>query len=436
MRTKVSSILNLLLVTATVGMAGLIHAADFYVSSQGNDQADGTKADPWRTIQHAATVLKPGDTAHVQAGTYHEKIEIQAQGSKAGGFVTFQAEGRVILSGKGADGDNMWHVKDRSYIRIIGFEITEHTGVKDGSGIRLEGSGSHLELKQNVIHGIRGKDAMGITVYGSNSEVPLSNIVIEGNTIADCEPARSEAMTLNGNVTDFQIVNNVVKDVNNIGICMIGGESWLSKDPNKVTRNGICKGNKVMRARSNYEDGYAAGIYVDGGRDIVVENNEVTGCNLGIEVGAENKGIVARNVIVRHNVIWHNQKGGLVFGGYEKNAGRVSECTFTGNICYQNDRSEDVNGELWIQWASDNVVTGNVFWAGDEAMMLQADTAGTKNTLKDNVYYTASGEEEANFTWKGHDVTGFETFRQQTGQEQGSRFAKPTFRNPDNGDFR
>lgn len=403
--------------------ASFAMAADLYVSPSGKDGAAGTREQPWRTIGRAASELKPGDTVHVQPGTYVEKISLKRSGSE-GSPITLQADGAVIVSGKGVEGENIFHIKDASHIRIIGFEIRDNLKVRDGSGIRVEGASSQIELKNCRIHEIRGKDAMGITIYGNNAEKPISDLLIEGCEIFDCEPARSEALTLNGNVTGFRLLNNTVRDVNNIGICMIGGEAWLNGDPTKVTRNGVCRGNRVSRIRSNYGDGYAAGIYVDGGSNIVVEDNVVTGCNLGIEVGAENKGTVTRNITVRNNRIWLNQKAGIVFGGYDAKTGRVQDCIFESNICYHNDTHEDRNGELWIQWASNNTVKRNIFWAGSEGMLMQSVAGAKDNILDENIWFTEAGPDEANFTWMDHEITGFDTYRKLSGQDQNSRFEK------------
>lgn len=410
----------------TFGMT-MHHAcgADYFVSPKGDDASPGGRDQPWKSIGKAAASMKPGDTAHVLPGTYVEKVAITRSGDEKAGAITYQAEGAVIVSGKGVTGQDIFHLKDVSHVTLAGFEIRDNLKAADGSGIRIEGAGSHISIKNCRIHEIRGKDAMGITVYGSNAETPISNLLIEDCEIFDCDPAQSEALTLNGNVSGFRILNNIVRDVNNIGICMIGGEAWINKDRTKVTRNGLCKGNKVSRIRANYGDGYAAGIYVDGGSDIIVEDNEVTGCNLGIEVGAENKGTVTRRVTVKNNRIWKNQKAGIVLGGYEKNAGRVEECLFEGNVCYHNDTHEDRNGELWIQWSGSNVIKGNIFWAGEEAMLLQSVAGAKGNTLDDNTWYTEAGEDEANFTWAGEEITGFTAYRRFSKQDEKSRFARP-----------
>ena len=171
---------------------------------------------------------------------------------------------------------------------------------------------------------------MGVTVYGT-SATPITNLVLDGNEIYDCEPALSETLTLNGNVSGFQVTSNYVHDVNNIGLDFIGGEGMCPDPAQDAARNGVCRWNRVARARSNYGGGYGAGIYVDGGHDIVLENNTVTESDLGIEVGAEHAGIVATNIIVRSNLLYRNDKPGLIFGGFAANVGRVRFCQFLNN---------------------------------------------------------------------------------------------------------
>ena len=79
-------------------------------------------------------------------------------------------------------------------------------------------------------------------------------------------------------------------------------------------------------------------MYVDGGKDIIVQNNTITGSDVGLEIGCENAGFIAENITVRNNIIYKNEKAGLGFGGYDFPAtGQVQNCIFTGNTVYDND---------------------------------------------------------------------------------------------------
>ncbi|MDB6140508.1 MAG: hypothetical protein JWO94_3580 [Verrucomicrobiaceae bacterium] len=394
------------------------------VSPQGSDTAAGSREHPWKTLARATRDLKAGDTLVVRAGVYHERLNLEASGSPEAGFITIKGEPGAVITGAGSPGKNLVLIENQSYIRITGLELNGLKGVRDGSGIRITGHGSHLELRNNRIHDIRGRDAMGITVYGTSPARPLEKIIIDGNEVYDCEPAHSEALTLNGNVADFEVTNNVVHDVNNIGIDFIGGEASICSDRTKVARNGVCRGNKVWRCRSHYEGGYAAGIYVDGGQDIVVEDNLVTECDLGLEVGAENKGVASSGITVRGNTLFHNDKAGIVFGGFERGAGRVRQCRFHNNICYQNNRhAKDQNGELWIQWAADNEISGNTFVTDGDGPLVQMDEGGvTGNLLKNNRYYTPGGSAEAPFMWRDKDITGLASWQRASGQDADSTF--------------
>ena len=52
-------------------------ANDYYVSISGDDSNPGTLELPFRTIQHAASIVEAGDTVHIRGGIYREKISIE-----------------------------------------------------------------------------------------------------------------------------------------------------------------------------------------------------------------------------------------------------------------------------------------------------------------------------------------------------------------------
>jgi cysteine-rich repeat protein len=409
-----------------LGWAVAAQAAVLTVGGAGADHA---------SIQAALDAAQPGDTVRVASGVYFEKLVFPRSGDPVAGPISLEAApgAHPVLDGTGVAGANIVLLEDRSWVRVVGFEIRNNLGVDDGSGVRVIGAGSHVEVRDNDIHDVRGRDAMGITVYGTAPE-PISDLVIDGNRIHDCEPAESEALTLNGNVTGFQVTNNVVRDVNNIGIDAIGGETDIQPDPSLVARSGVIRGNRVERANSNYGGGAAGGIYVDGGRDIVIERNLVTGCDLGLEVGAENPGIVTSGIVVRNNVLWANEKVCIVFGGFDRRRGRVRDSVFSNNTCFGNDALSDGNGELWIQFAENNVVRQNVFFGTAQNRLLYSDEGNVGNVVDWNLWFTPGGA-PAEFVWNGKHYGDFDAYRAGTGQGAHSRFTDPGLVDPAGEDF-
>ena len=399
------------------------------------------------TIQQALNAAGPGDTVEVAAGVYFEKLEFPASGV-AGQPISLVATAgaRPVIDGTGVGGQNMVLIESKSHVAVIGFEIRNNLGVNDGSGVRITGSGDGIEIRDNHIHDILGEHAMGITVYGTEDPAPIQNLTISGNEITDCEPAQSEALTLNGNVTDFVVENNLVRDVNNIGIDFIGGETDIQPNSTLVARNGLVRGNTVIRANSDYGGGFAGGIYVDGGRDIVIENNWVSESDLGLEVGAENAGLTTRGIVVRNNVLSFNERAGLVFGGYAQSVGRAEENTFRGNTLYKNNTVGEAGqgihfqgggvAEIWIQWGSDNVLENNLVVAGPENIFIGSYEASSSvgNTLDHDLYFSHDPQ-AGEFSLNGAAFQGLAAWRAGTGQDTNSQDVDPLLADGDGGDF-
>ncbi|MBI3785776.1 MAG: right-handed parallel beta-helix repeat-containing protein [Deltaproteobacteria bacterium] len=385
------------------------------------------------TVQAALNQAVAGDTVSVNAGIYFEKINFPASGGSSGGYITLQGAPAhaAILDGTNVAGSDMVLIDSRSYVKLVGFEIRNNLKVNDGSGVRILGSASHIEIRDNVVHDVRGKSAMGITVYGTQP-ASISDLIIDGNEIYDCEPANSETLTLNGNVELFEVTNNFVHDVNNIGIDFIGGERDIQPDTTKVARNGVCRGNRVYRARSNYGGGFAGAIYVDGGRDIVIERNVTAESDLGLEVGAENAGVDAQSIVVRDNILHHNDKAGLVFGGYAGNVGRVNNCSFLNNTLFDNDTLGEGFGELWVQFAANNVVRNNLFVSA-QSVVLRSEDGNVNNRLDYNLWRSSAGM--PTFVWKNIEYNGLAAFEAGSGQDGHGLSSDPQFVSPATANF-
>jgi len=270
-------------------------------------------------------------------------------------------------------------------------------------------------------------------VYGTDGKTPWSGIVVEGCEIHDCKLGSSEALALNGNVDGFLVSGNTVRDCDNIGIVAIGHEK--TAPANDQARRGKIVGNKVFNISSFGNPAYgdersAGGIYVDGGRDILIERNLVRHCDYGIEVGCENPGTAA-NVVVRSNLLFRNSVAGLIFGGYDAERGTVERCVFANNTLWSNDTTGSGSGEIVIQKSRDNVLRQNLIVPGAAGIAITNPFDSPGNSADWNVY----GVKDPGFVWREKEIQGLAAFR-QAGQERNGRVGEPRFADVPSGDLR
>jgi hypothetical protein len=139
---------------------GQARAGTYYVSTKGDDAADGGSAKTaWRTIAHAAKTAVAGDAVLVAPGDYgDEKIVFANSGKKGSPIVVKGHGGRPIL--KSSDGKAFaFYVEGKSHIDIEGFDIfgydkavyvrrvSSHCRVRN---LRCFGRGGAIKLENGV----------------------------------------------------------------------------------------------------------------------------------------------------------------------------------------------------------------------------------------------------------------------------------------------
>jgi len=353
-------------------------ATVYYVATSGDNTADGALATPWATVQYGVSNVMAGDTLCIREGAYHERVTLYRSGSEADGFITitnYPGETPVI-DGTGltvGDADGLIAFNSQEYVIVAGLELRNfRTSAADKvpMGVYINGDSSFVRLRDLKIHDIEtnydpggdyvsGADAHGIGVYGDHPVNPIMNLVIEGVEIHDCKLGSSEALVLNGNVDGFKVSGCTVHDNNNIAIDFIGHEGTCTSAALDQARNGLCIDNHVHSIATSgnpaYRDGgsydrSAGGIYVDGGKQIVIDRNVVHDCDIGIEVASEHNGKDTSYVTVRNNLVYRNFLGGIFCGGYASDKGNARYCRFIGNTLYHNDTQRDYAGEIHLQW--------------------------------------------------------------------------------------
>jgi hypothetical protein len=144
---------------------------EYYVAQNhpgASDSNSGSQDAPWLTIQHAADVLRAGETVFVAAGTYEERVRVNVSGELENP-ITFKAQEGAVVRG--------FRIEDQSYLRIIGFEITHQGSNAQYEGIRLVRANG-IEILDNYIHHTY---TLGIWTYHAGAS---HNNVIRGNRMA------------------------------------------------------------------------------------------------------------------------------------------------------------------------------------------------------------------------------------------------------------
>ncbi len=353
---------------------------------------------PYTTITAGLNAAVAGDTVQVKAGTYNEAVVFPNSGT-ASAYITLQGDSGAIIDGStGVSSEILVTINGKSYVKLIGFEIRNRK--KSGSsyvpmGVYVSGGGSNIEIRNNKVWGIENTNtngnAHGIAVYGDSSTA-ISNIIIDGNQIYSCKLGWSESMVLNGNVNGFTVSNNIVHDNNNIGIDFIGFEGTCGTASLDQARNGTCVGNTVYNITSASNPSYggetaADGIYVDGGKSIVIERNKVDKCDIGIELASEHQDKATDNITIRNNFVSRSIQGNIQMGGYDSNKGNATNITVVNNTTYQSS-----SNELVLQFNTTTATIKNNIFVAKSGLDYLAQWGSNNSgiTVNNNIYYGAS----------------------------------------------
>ncbi|MFC4596614.1 right-handed parallel beta-helix repeat-containing protein [Cohnella hongkongensis] len=421
--------------------AGSSPGAIYYVAPWGSDAHEGTEAAPWKTIQHAADRLRPGEAVFVRGGIYQENITIKSF-SDSGDYITFQAyPGETpVISGAESSSSSLVQFYGARNVIFDGFELTDFQvgdPKKYISAIKVVEGSSNLIIQNNHIHRIAHTDpngnANGIVVYGNRSTA-IQNVAIIGNYLHDLTLGSSEALTIVGNVDGFLVQNNVIERVNNIGIDVAGFYQTCSGSCVDQARNGVVAGNRVSYVDTIDNPAYrgyraAAAIYVDGGASTVIEGNEVFYSNYGIEIASERKDAAASFITLRNNYIHHNQMSGLIMGGSSPDNGGARDNVVLNNTFYLNNQLRTGDGEITFQHhVQNNVFANNLLIAGADTPFIFDNRSTSMNNVFDyNQYFAVEGTSPS---WLFQNVLygSLDSYRQSANQDPNAIYADPMLR--------
>lgn len=423
------------------GSDDIITENAIYVSPNGSDSNTGDINNPYATVQKALENVEAGQTIYLREGTYTALNTFVTSGQE-GNYITlrnYPNEKPYLTMTNGTDGAIL-SLDGNDYIKIEGLEIGGYSSAI-AQGILLDGDENHIIIRNNDIHNLvttkpgenQDGEANAILCYGEGKteELSINNIAIENNTVHDNTTGWCESVSVTGNTKYINVINNFVYNNTNIGIDFYGNAGYCSVKELDQPRYCVAAGNVIYGSVCSYAE--CAGLYVDGARDIILENNTIYDSMYGIEIGSEElqADYPVKNIIARNNLVYNNSSGGIRVGGYDKNkTGYVTDTKIYNNTLVNNGEGDGGwNGEFcFVKCNGIDVKNNIVYKDSTEYPLIGGDLAAqyVQNvTFTNNMYYCPLGADEIYFEFAMKGTEGMDAFNAQTGGSD--IFGKPDF---------
>ena len=378
----------------------------YYVSPDGSDSNAGVLADEaFATIQKALDLAMPGDTVHLQPGTYRQDFETVLAGTAAAPITVTGPKEAVVRGGGGVRIAQIRH----DHHRLQGFTIDGKHGPGD-SPSDYRGKLIYA-MSTTELDGVTGLEVVGMELRNAADECVRLRYFTTGSEIAD------NTIT-NCGVADFRFGRG---GKNGEGIYIgTAPEQWGTNgaptgDPDKSN------GNHVYRNTIDTNGNECVDIKESSSKN-VIELNDCTGQQDKDSAGLNVRG---NGNTLRHNTIHDNAGAGIRFGGDKSSDG-------TDNEAYGNEITGNDVGGIKFMAEPQGKVCGNTFSAngGDDAVGTYADAFDPAEecggeevdtqapTAPTGLKAAAVGPRTVQLTWQAATddvgVTGYEVFRDAT----------------------
>jgi hypothetical protein len=360
-----------LLLASTSLPAATLHVD--IANPQAADSNNGSAKQPFKSIQHAADVARPGDVISVGRGEYPEYVTLKNAGTEKE-RITFQSATPRAATLNG------FAVKTQ-YITIDGFHLTRDVekNPKSKSGIDLANA-DHVLIENNLIEN--------------------SGAAITGGRILASEPS-------NHVPTDIHILHNKIYHSQ---YCIIAaGKDWLVEG-NDLERlfaynpRGDCDYTRAFGNNIEFRYNFFHGT----------KHDEIAKAHVDIVQFFDNNSEYLDGLHIHHNVFTDFHQG--LMGEMNKQSG-ASNLTFDHNIYYTADpwgawgicnkeipNVHVVNNTFYgIQWfgvgimgqkATGGLIQNNIFQKIEQAIQITADKRKNETKIDSNILFEISHKNE------------------------------------------
>jgi parallel beta-helix repeat protein len=263
-------------------------AATYYVATTGIDSNPGSIQQPFRTIAKGISVLRPGDTTLVRAGTYQEWLDSNKVSFPSGTSWTnavtlaaYPGEKVTLVGSIGISSPSL------SYIIVSGLIIDANNFEQ---GFTIQGGANHVRLQNCEV---KNTSMQGIAISWGNNGLSSDYNEILNCTIHHIASYGGDGFPTQpfgygrGHGIYMTTSNNIIRANTFYDIGEYSIHQWNA--PPYFANNNIIEGNLVTRSGHNttrYGSVCCGGITVNSGDGTIVRNNIVYGNEVnGIEIG-------------------------------------------------------------------------------------------------------------------------------------------------------
>ncbi len=331
----------------------------------------------------------------------------------------------------------------KSYINISGIRFQNFLGrTLVSKGLAIIGPSVGVQILNNEFQDFGPVDDEGeldgIAVFSHKGQ-HVSDVRISGNKFVRIATGYSEVVMLNGFVHEFEVSDNEVTDAATNPILAASGgydiKDWgggYSTDSLGIPHHGVFRNNYI---HDNRRGKGTNGIYIDGGRDIIIENNRIINNVVGIGAGCEERRAKkSSNIIIRNNVLVNNSYG-IWNGNSENFGGRRVPGGVDSLFIYSNTIVNGEGGLLLFEKspAADIFVYNNIFYRRADQVgkpIINANNSDIPNFVLDhNLYWTGEASNPKVFVYGGKTYRSLTEFAAATGNEKNGLSADPLFEN-------
>jgi hypothetical protein len=150
-------------------------------------------------------------------------------------------------------------------------------------------------------------------------------------------------------------------------------------------------------------------------------------------LASENRGKQTSNIIVRNNLVRHNNAAGIIMGGASSSNGGATKNSIFNNSLIENDQLNQGYGEITLQWNNvDNQILNNILVNKSNKTFVQKNnTSGSGNTVDYNLLFSSIKQDYTPWKWQGTSYSSWDLYKKATGHDSHSIFANPMFDSPD-----